>query len=74
MENIIAFASMTNAMKAKDVLRQNGISARLIRTPANLRRGSCGYSLAVPKSFTRAVELLQMKNIPYKGIFAGDGR
>ncbi len=40
MENIIAFASMTNAMKAKDMLRQNGISARLIRTPANLRRGS----------------------------------
>ena len=34
MENIIAFASMTNAMKAKDMLRQNGISARLIRTPA----------------------------------------
>lgn len=74
MENIITFASMTNAMKAKDTLRQNGISARLIRTPSNLRRGSCGYSLTVSKSFTRAVELLQMKHIPYKGIFAGDVR
>ena len=70
MENIITFASMTNAMKAKELLRSHKIPARMIRTPAHLRRGSCGYSLVVPNRFTRAVELLQMKRIPYKGIFA----
>ncbi len=70
MENIITFASMTNAMKAKEMLRGHKIQTRMIRTPARLRKGSCGYSLVVPNSFTRAVELLQMKGIPYKGIFA----
>lgn len=70
MENIITFASMTNAMKAKELLRSNNIPTRMIRTPARLRKGSCGYSLVVPNRFTRAVELLQMKGIPYKGIFA----
>ncbi len=70
MENIITFASMTNAMKARELLRGHKIPTRLIRTPAPLRKGSCGYSLVVPNRFTRAAELLQMKGIPYKGVFA----
>ena len=72
MENIITFASMTNAMKARELLQKQRIFSRMIRTPARLRRGSCGYSLVVPKHFTRAVELLQSKGVPYKGIFADD--
>ena len=52
MENIITFASVTNAMKAKELLRQHRIASRVIRTPAKLRRGSCGYSLVIPKRFS----------------------
>ena len=72
MENIITFASMTNAMKAKEILRAGGISSRVIRTPARLRKGSCGYSLVVPKQFSRAAELIKEKNISFKGIYADD--
>ena len=74
MENIITFASMTAAMKARDALKQNRISSRVIRTPAKLRRGSCGYSLTVPKRFSDAVEIIRERNIPYKGVYAGDAR
>ncbi len=72
MENIITFVSVTNAMKAKELLRANGIFSRVIRTPARLRKGSCGYSLVVPKNFARAAELIKNSKIPYKGIFADD--
>lgn len=74
MENIIIFASMTAAMKARDALKQNRISSRVIRTPAKLRRGSCGYSLIVPKRFPDAVEIIRERGIPFKGIHAGDAR
>lgn len=72
MENMIAFASMTNAMKAKELLRAGGISSRVVRTPARLRKGSCGYSLAVQEKFAQAAELIKKNNIPYKGIYADD--
>ena len=72
MENIITFASVTNAMKAKDLLRQHRIASRVIRTPAKLRRGSCGYSLVIPKRFSEAAELVRSSRIPYRGIYAAD--
>ena len=70
MENIITFASVTNAMKAKELLRQHRIASRVIRTPAKLRRGSCGYSLVIPKRFSEAAELVERSGIPYRGIYA----
>ncbi len=33
MDNIITFASVTSAMKAKELLRTRQIGARMIRTP-----------------------------------------
>ena len=72
MENIITFASMTNAMRAKEALNKSRIYSRLIRTPARLRKGSCGYSLVIPKHFDEAAELIRGSRIPYRGIFADD--
>lgn len=74
MENIITFASMTAAMKAREALRQNRIFSRVIRTPAKLRHGSCGYSLTVPKRFEDAVEIIRERKIPHKGIYPGGAR
>ena len=70
MENIITFASMTNAMRARELLHKHRISATMMRTPAKLRRGSCGYSLLVPRRFDEAVERIQAARIPYRGIYA----
>lgn len=42
---IFAFPSVTIAIKAQSILRRNGISADVIRTPRSLAVG-CGYSVS----------------------------
>lgn len=42
---IFAFPSVTIAIKAQSVFRQNGISAEVVRTPKSLAVG-CGYSVS----------------------------
>ncbi len=74
MDNrIITFTSMTNAMRARDLLRKHRFSARLVRTPARLRKGSCGYSLIIGGNPDRAASLLRERKIPFGGVFADDG-
>lgn len=70
--NLILFPSMTAVLKAREVLRRRGINSRVIRTPANLRRRSCGYSLLVKRGFDEAVSLIKNKNIKTVGIAAVD--
>ena len=70
--NLILFPSMTAVLKARDVLRRRGINSRVIRTPANLRRRSCGYSLLVKRGFDEAVSLIKKENIKTVGIAAVD--
>ena len=70
--NLILFPSMTAVLKAREVLRRRGINSRVIRTPANLRRRSCGYSLLVNRGFDEAVSLIKNENIKTVGIAAVD--
>ena len=70
--NLILFPSMTAVLKAREVLRRRGINSRVIRTPANLRRRSCGYSLLVKRGFDKAVSLIKNENIKTVGIAAVD--
>ena len=70
--NLILFPSMTAVLKAREVLRRRGINSRVIRTPANLRRRSCGYSLLVTRGFDEAVSLIKNENIKTVGIAAVD--
>lgn len=70
--NLIMFNSMTYLMKAKELLRRNNINARTVRTPARLRRGSCGYSLQINNDFDRAFKLIKEQNIPFIGASAVD--
>ena len=70
--NLILFPSMTAVLKAREVLRRRGINSRVIRTPANLRRRSCGYSLLVKRGFDEAVILIKNENIKTVGIAAVD--
>ncbi len=69
MENkLIMFSSMTPMMRGRELLRRHGIHGVTVRTPAHLRRGSCGYSLRLSaESAERAVELLRKNRIPFDG-------
>ncbi len=72
MDNkLIMFGSMTSVMRARELLRRHGIRSITVRTPANLRRGSCGYSLKVGDS-ERAVSLFRQNRVTFVGVAAAD--
>lgn len=66
-KNLIMFNNMTNLMKAKELLRKNGIGSRTVRTPSRFKNGSCGYSLQVNYNFERAFELINKNGIKIIG-------
>lgn len=72
--NLMIFSSMTAVMKARELLRRHGIRAMTVRTPAALRRGSCGYSLRVPHRYEQAAELIKQHNISFVGASEVDNR
>ena len=74
MENkLIMFGSMTPMMRARELLRRHGIRGITVRTPAHLRRSSCGYSLKLRSdSAERAAQLLRENRIQFVGVAAAD--
>lgn len=70
--NLIVFSSMTPVMRSKELLKQNGIFSRIVRTPAKLRKKSCGYSLLVGKDIDKALDIIRNGNIKYIGTTAVD--
>ena len=61
--NLILFSSVTHAIRSRDLLNKYGFNARMIRTPANLREYSCGYSLLVMYDFDKAVNIIRNNGI-----------
>lgn len=60
-KTVLAVGSVTNAMRGRELLAQNGISALLGRgKPGQL---GCGYTLAVSGDETKAVRLLEAAGI-----------
>ncbi len=71
--NIIMFGSVTLAMKSRDLLKNHGISSKLIRTPMQFRNRSCGYSLVVSANDKEyAIDLISHNRIPILGVNAVD--
>ena len=64
---LIMVSSITYAMKARDLLINNGIAAYIERTPKIERNGGCGYSLYVPKRIDEAENLLRTHGIKIVG-------
>lgn len=62
---IFALASVTYAIKAQSVLRAQGISCAVIKTPKDMGRG-CGYSIKVSGNGKRAAEILSDASIEIK--------
>lgn len=71
-KNLIMFNSMTSAMRCKELLSRHGVASRVIRTPANLRRKSCGHSLLVKKDFKKAMEIIKKHDVKILGVAAAD--
>ena len=69
MEPILVLSSITYAMKARDLLKENGIPSLLTRSVAIRRVRGCGYGIRIaPEHRTRAEELLQNAGIHVLGI------
>ena len=64
---LITFRSVTPAQRGEGLLRREGISCSLQRTPRVLAEQGCGYSLRIPgNQLPKAVELLRQKGITYR--------
>lgn len=64
---IITFRSVTPAQRGENVLRKEGISCTVRRTPRVLAEQGCGYSIQVKSGqLATAVEYLRAKGIPYR--------
>ena len=63
----IMFPSVTYAIRAKSVLRSNGIYADMVKTSKSPSQKGCGYSLTVRKDFDKAVSILRKNGIDFQG-------
>ena len=66
-KNLIMYNSATLVMRSRDILSKHRISSKVIRTPANLRGKSCGYSLYINNNFDYAMDILGRFQIPILG-------
>ncbi|MCI9273111.1 MAG: DUF3343 domain-containing protein [Clostridiales bacterium] len=70
---LILVSSITYAMKGRDLLSKQGISAYLERVPHIEALGGCGYGLNVPRHTDEAEELLQQAGIRVLGRIDKEG-
>lgn len=64
---MITFRSVTPAQRGESLLRQEGITCTLQRTPKNLADQGCGYSLRLPcDRLSEAAELMRRKGIAFR--------
>jgi hypothetical protein len=71
MDNIVQLSSFTHAMKARDLLRDNGIRSRVQRVSGKKGRGVCSYSLNIENRFEEAIDILNKNNIKVIGRASG---
>lgn len=64
---VIAFPSITYALKAQRLLNSNGYYCEVQRTPKELALG-CGYSIIVEGDINDIKENLIKHKIPYNGM------
>lgn len=70
---LVIFQSITYAQRGANVLSGAGITSWLIRAPAELNGGSCGYALKIrTASPQRIADILRKSGISYRQIFNTD--
>jgi len=66
----ITFRSVTYAQRGERVLAEEGIRARLQRTPRWMEEQGCGYCLTLsPRQVHRAAALLRRNNVPMRRVY-----
>ena len=71
----ITFRSITYAQRGEQILRRAGIDCILLRTPKQMAKRGCGYSLQLrEKAFLPAMEHLQAAQLPFGQVYALDDR
>lgn len=68
MNYLISMTSITYAVKAQNMFKQNGIRCRIVPTPKNVGSG-CGYSIEPLTDRDTAQKLLEQNGIKFKGVF-----
>ena len=67
---LITFRSVTPAQRGQRLLRQNGITTTLQRTPRWMEERGCGYSLGLrEEDAEQAVALLCKEMLPYSKVY-----
>ena len=67
---LITFRSVTPAQRAEGLLRRQGITCDLRRTPRWMEEKGCGYSLRLRRQDAqRATELLRVNQLPYRKVY-----
>ena len=62
--------SLTYAQRVSRGLERAGITARVLRTPAEISPSGCGYSVKLAaRHLTRALTILKELNLPYTGVY-----
>ena len=67
MDNLIKLKSLTEALRAKDILKQNGIISKVSRIPASNGKGNCSYGLKINNKLNEAVSILRENDIKVSG-------
>jgi hypothetical protein len=64
-ETVIVLRSLTHSIKAKRLLWEHGIAARVVKPDAGKSEKGCGYGVAVPSTEGgRALKMLEENGIP----------
>lgn len=66
-KQLIMVSSITYAIKGRDILRAKGFKAYIERTPGQLDRAGCGYSIYVNGDADTAEQLLRSEGIKILG-------
>jgi hypothetical protein len=70
MVYLIMCRSLTYAQRVANALERAGLSAGVLRAPAELSPNGCGYSVRIgPKALSRALTVLNRTGLPYEGIY-----
>lgn len=72
MDNLIKLASVTQALRAKDILSKSGIQSKVTRIPASNGKSNCSYGLKINNKFNEALNILHENNIKISGRAMGD--
>jgi len=66
---LISLKSVTYAYKARNYLENAGIKSYVVKTPKNLEKNGCSYSLKVPGDARSAARQLKNAGIPVEDVF-----